>query len=207
MPNNSQKGAPPNPTAPGTPDIGDWPPIEIEGPVAEAPLKKILAVQRLARQFRDSQAVLVTHYRGLNDNSIQRLRAMIRDDAHYEVVKNTLAQIAAAEAGLPEIHLSGPTALAFVHGETTAVAKALRDFAASDPHLTVLGGIIDGVEVSAAEVSSIADVAPREVLLQRMATLMNSLAVSPAAAASALLVKPARLASELASKRATQTSN
>src|SRR6218665_4100208 len=96
---------------------------------------KETTVAELTDLFRSSNAVVLTEYRGLTVAQLKQLRGSIRDDASYAVVKTTLTQIAAKEAGVTGIdeHLVGPSAIAFVHGATVAAAKALRDFAKANP--------------------------------------------------------------------------
>ena len=96
--------------------------------------------------FRDSYAVLLTEYRGLTVAQLKTLRKSISEHATYAVVKNTLTKIAANKAGISSFdeELAGPSAIAFVHGDPVAVAKALRDFAKANPLLVVKGGYFDG---------------------------------------------------------------
>lgn len=132
---------------------------------------KETTVAELTELFRNSNAVVLTEYRGLTVAQLKQLRGSIREDASYAVVKNTLTQIAAKEAGVTGIdeHLVGPSAIAFVHGDTVAVAKALRDFAKANPLLVIKGGYFDGAPLSAAEVGKLADLETREVLLAKLA--------------------------------------
>jgi large subunit ribosomal protein L10 len=132
---------------------------------------KETTVAELTDLFRSSNAVVLTEYRGLTVAQLKQLRGNIREDASYAVVKNTLTQIAAKEAGVTGIdeHLVGPSAIAFVHGDTVAVAKALRDFAKANPLLVIKGGYFDGAPLSAAEVGKLADLETREVLLAKLA--------------------------------------
>ncbi len=59
--------------------------------------------------------------------------------------------------------------IAFVHGDVSAVAKALRDFSRANAHLVVKGGLLDGNLLSSAELATLADLPSREVLLARIA--------------------------------------
>ena len=92
----------------------------------------------------------------------------------YKVYKNTLVRFAARDLGL-EIDdlLTGPTAIAFVPGRRRAsrVAKALQDFAKTNPALVVKGGLLGDQVLDAAEVKALAD-RPREVLLAKFAGLL-----------------------------------
>jgi large subunit ribosomal protein L10 len=132
---------------------------------------KDASVAELTDKFRTSNAVLLTEYRGLTVAQLKSLRKSISADATYAVVKNTLTKIAANEAGISAFddQLAGPSAIAFVHGDTVAVAKALRDFAKANPLLVVKSGYLDGAALSEAEVTKLADLESREVLLAKLA--------------------------------------
>ena len=128
-------------------------------------------VAELTELFRNSSAALLTEYRGLTVAQLKDLRNSMSEHATYAVVKNTLTKIAAKEAGISSFddELVGPSAIAFVHGDTVAVAKALRDFAKVNPLLVIKSGYFDGNRLSAAEVNQLADLESREVLLAKLA--------------------------------------
>lgn len=132
---------------------------------------KEASVAEIAEGFRNSSAVLLTEYRGLTVAQLKELRSNLRANASYAVVKNTLAKRAFNEAGVSglDAELVGPTALAFVHGDTVTVAKALRDFAKANDKLVLKGGYFDGAVISAEEVRKLADLETREVLLAKLA--------------------------------------
>ena len=132
---------------------------------------KEAAVAELTEKFEGSTAVLLTEYRGLTVAKLKELRKSISGDASYAVVKNTLTKIAANNAGISSFddELAGPSAIAFVHGDPVAVAKALRDFAKANPLLVVKGGYFDGKPLTAEEVGKLADLESREVLLAKLA--------------------------------------
>jgi large subunit ribosomal protein L10 len=132
---------------------------------------KEATVAELTDKFRSSNAVVLTEYRGLTVAQLKQLRGNLRENASYAVVKNTLTKRAANEAGITAFddQLAGPSALAFVHGDTVTVAKALRDFAKANPLLVVKGGYFDGAPLTASEVEKLADLESREVLLAKLA--------------------------------------
>ena len=132
---------------------------------------KEASVAELTDKFRDSNAVLLTEYRGLTVAQLKQLRSSIGEHATYAVVKNTLAKIAANAAGINTFddELVGPSAIAFVHGDTVAVAKGLRDFAKANPLLVIKNGYFDGNPITAGEVGKLADLESREVLLAKLA--------------------------------------
>jgi large subunit ribosomal protein L10 len=128
-------------------------------------------LSELSKNFENSNAVLLTVYRGLTVAQLKELRKSISEHATYAVVKNTLTKIAAAKAGITGLddQLAGPSAIAFVHGDAVAVAKALRTFAKANPQLIMKGGYFDGKPLDAVEVGKLADLESREVLLAKFA--------------------------------------
>jgi len=132
---------------------------------------KEASVAELTDKFQSSTAVLLTEYRGLSVAQLKQLRKSISADATYAVVKNTLTKIAANNAGISvfDDQLAGPSAIAFVHGDPVAVAKAMRDFAKANPLLVIKGGYFDGNPLTEAEVIKLADLESREVLLAKLA--------------------------------------
>jgi large subunit ribosomal protein L10 len=163
---------------------------------------KAATVAELAEAFRGSAAAVLTEYRGLTVKQISALRVALGSDTSYAVVKNTLTQIAAKDAGLEGVDalLSGPTAVAFVKGEPVEAAKALRDFAKANPALVVKGGVMDGKALSADEVRKLADLESREVLLGKMAGALLASLSNAVYLFNAPLAQAARLAGALQAK-------
>ena len=96
---------------------------------------KAAAIAELSDKFKSSNAAVLTEYRGLTVKQITDLRNSLRGNATYAVVKNTLTQLAAKDAGVTAFdgQLVGPTAIAFVEGDPVEAAKGLRDFAKANP--------------------------------------------------------------------------
>ncbi|KGN36447.1 50S ribosomal protein L10 [Knoellia subterranea] len=137
---------------------------------------KSAAIAELAEKFRSSNAAVLTEYRGLSVAQITELRGALRGNATYAVVKNTLTELAAKEAGVTAFdgQLVGPSAIAFVEGDPVEAAKGLRDFAKANPLLVIKGGVLEGKALSAAEITKLADLESREVLLAKLAGAMNA---------------------------------
>src|SRR3954470_915652 len=163
---------------------------------------KEATVAELENLFENSAAVLLTEYRGLTVAQLKQLRQSISEHATYAVVKNTLTKIAANQAGISsfDAELAGPSALAFVHGDTVAVAKALRDFAKANPLLVVKSGYFDGAPLSAAHVTKLADLEPREVLLAKAAGAFKATLFRAAYTINAPLSKAVRTVDALREK-------
>lgn len=164
---------------------------------------KVAAVQELTDHFRNSTAAVLTEYRGLTVAQLKALRRSLGENADYAVVKNTLTEIAAKEAGIDafEGQLSGPSAIAFVTGDPVEAAKSLRDFAKANPQLIVKGGYLEGKALSGAEITRLADLESREVLLAKVAGAAQASLSRAAALFQAPLSKAVRTAEALRAKQ------
>jgi large subunit ribosomal protein L10 len=134
--------------------------------------EKVATVEEIKGKLEEARAAVLTEYRGLKVGELADLRASLRAaEAEYKVYKNTLARRAAEEAGLNDLVslLEGPTAITFVKGDAVAVAKALRDYSRTNANLVVKGGILGTRVIQPADVTALADIEPREVLLARIA--------------------------------------
>jgi large subunit ribosomal protein L10 len=173
--------------------------------MADKPVRtdKASAVAELTESFRTSTATVLTEYRGLTVTQLKALRRALGTQATYAVAKNTLAKRAAEDAGITGLDdlFTGPTALAFVSGDVVEAAKGLRDFAKANPLLVIKGGVFEGKPLSAAEVTKLADLESREVLLAKLAGAMKANLSKAAATFQAPIVQVARLAAALQAKR------
>jgi len=134
--------------------------------------EKVQAVSDIREGLESARAVFLTEYRGLSVQAVQSLRAALRDSgAEYKVVKMTLARLAAGDAGIEGLdeYLSGPTALAFANDDAVSTAKALKDFSKDHEVFVLKAGYLSGIILSPEEVSRLAEIEPREVLLGRIA--------------------------------------
>ena len=140
--------------------------------------EKVAVVDEVQERLTKADAALLTEYRGLDVAALGQLRRALRDvGGEYKVYKNRLVRFAARNAGLElDELLTGPTAIAFVGerpdgvpGDAVLVAKALRDFARTNPGLVVKGGVMADKALSAEDARALADIEPREVLLTRLA--------------------------------------
>ena len=165
------------------------------------------AIAELADSFRGSSAAVLTEYRGLTVKQLSELRGSLRGHATYAVVKNTLTELAAKEAGVTAFdgQLVGPTAIAFVTGDPVEAAKGLRDFAKTHPLLVIKGGVLDGKAMTAAEITKLADLESREVLLAKLAGAMNASLTKAVYLFAAPLSQSARLIEALRAKREAES--
>jgi large subunit ribosomal protein L10 len=133
---------------------------------------KVEVVDEVKTRMSAATASIVSEYRGLTVAELAALRhALAAVGGDYKIFKNTLVRraIDGGEYQPLEEYLSGPSALTFVQGDISAVAKALRDFSRANPHLVIKGGLADGSLLSSSDLAALADLPPREVLLARLA--------------------------------------
>jgi large subunit ribosomal protein L10 len=162
--------------------------------------EKVAVVDEVKEKFESSDAALLTEYRGLTVRDLAQLRSSMREaGGEYRVYKNTLVRLAAQQLDLQlGDGLVGPTAIAFVGqrpdgspGDAVMVAKALQAFAKANPLLVVKGGLLGDHVLDAASARALADVAPREELLARLA---GGMAAPMREFASLLQAVPAKMA-------------
>jgi large subunit ribosomal protein L10 len=163
---------------------------------------KAAAVAELTEEFRSSTAAVLTEYRGLTVAQLKELRRSLGANTSYAVVKNTLTKIAAKDAGVGAFDglLQGPSAIAFVKGDPVEAAKGLRDFAKAHPHLVIKGGVLDGKSLSPAELTKLADLESREVLLAKMAGALQASLTNAVSLFAAPLAQTARVLDALRQK-------
>jgi len=165
--------------------------------------EKVDAVAELTELFRESDAAVLTEYRGLSVQQLKTLRRALGADTTYAVVKNTLTEIAAREAGIDafEGKLAGPTAIAFIKGEPVTPAKTLRDFAKENDQLVVKSGFFEGKALTEDDVKKLADLESREVLLAKAAGALKANLSKAAAVFQAPLSKTVRTVDALREKQ------
>ena len=163
---------------------------------------KAAAVAELTDEFRSSNGAVLTEYRGLTVAQLKQLRTALGDDVNYAVVKNTLTKIAAKDAGVDSFDslLEGPSAIAFIKGDPVVAAKGLRDFAKANPLLVIKGGVLEGKALGSDEISKLADLESREVLLAKLAGAMKAAPQQAVSLFAAPLSQAARLFAALQEK-------
>jgi len=140
--------------------------------------EKAAAIAEIATQIQESEAVYAVDYRGISVTQAAELRGRLRDaDATFRIVKNTLTERAADEAGADGLKplLAGPTALTFVRGDAAVAAKALRDYARTTNDLLAFkGGLLGAESVDADQIRSIAALPARDVLYGQLVGVVAS---------------------------------
>ena len=139
--------------------------------------EKAAVIEEVARQITDAEAIYAVDYRGASVPQAAELRARLREaDATFRVVKNTLTERAADQAGAEGLkaYLEGPTAMTFVRGDAAAAAKALADFRRTSGLLTFKGGWMNGEALTPDQMDAIARLPSRDVLYGRLVGMVAS---------------------------------
>jgi len=140
--------------------------------------KKEQTVSDLEETFSRASIGVVTDYRGLKTPELNELRRKLREsNSEYKVVKNSLAQIAAKNAGLEHLAdaFKGPVGVAFGYGEATLTAKIIADYIrVSKSTMEVKWGFLEDRVLTAGELNTLARLPSREVLLAKVIGGMQS---------------------------------
>jgi large subunit ribosomal protein L10 len=132
---------------------------------------KIEAVKEITADLKATDVYYFVDYRGLTFAETTELRARLsKADASLKVVKNTLAKIAAADAGVEGLTelLAGPTAIAYCHGDPQRVAKTIQDFIREKKKAALRGAKLQRSMLTASDVERLAQLPSREVLIAQV---------------------------------------
>jgi len=146
-------------------------------PNAKVLKEKQEIVASVTEKFKESACTVVTDYRGLSVADVTELRKQLREAGiEFQVLKNTLCRRATAQADLTEldVHLTGPTAIAFSKEDPVAPAKILSNFAKKNENLKIKGGIVEGKVVSYEQLKALADLPSREGLLSMLLSVLQA---------------------------------
>jgi large subunit ribosomal protein L10 len=134
--------------------------------------KKRTTIDRLRTELAESRGLILTSYRGLSVADLAAVRTVLRAEGiTYRVVKNRLMRVAANEAGNTTLssHLTGPTAIAFGHGDEAVLAKTVLGALKAYPAAEVRGAILGASILDLAQLTALSKLPTREVLLANMA--------------------------------------
>jgi large subunit ribosomal protein L10 len=139
--------------------------------------EKLATIEEIAAQIEASEAIFAVDYRGISVPQAAELRSQLREaDASFRIVKNRLTKIAAEKAGEERLAglLQGPTALAFVRGDTAQAAKALSNFNKDHNVVAFKGGFMDSLSLDEERFKAIAKLPAHEVLIGQFAGIVAS---------------------------------
>ena len=139
--------------------------------------QKAAAIAEIAAHIDESHAIFAVDYRGISVPQVADLRSKLREaDATFKVVKNSLTERAADDAGTATLkdYLTGPTALTFVRGDAATAAKAIADYARATQLLPFKGGLMDGAVLDVDQIRALSRLPSREVLYGQLVGVVAS---------------------------------
>jgi len=139
--------------------------------------QKAVAIEEIATHIQESEAVFAVDYRGITVAQVAELRTKLREgDATFKVVKNSLTERAADQAGAASLKdfLAGPTALTFVRGDIAVAAKAIADYARTTQLLPFKGGLMGTDPLDVEQIRSLSRLPSREVLYGQLVGMVAS---------------------------------
>jgi large subunit ribosomal protein L10 len=137
---------------------------------------KIDSLEAIKSMFSESKDFIFTDYRGLSVGQITALRGKLGEKAaEYRVVKNRFAKLAFQQLEMPDVSefLVGPTALALLKDDASAIAKILFDFSREAP-VSVKGAIVDGRVFDGPQTEALSKLPSRDQLLAQLMRTMQA---------------------------------
>ena len=140
--------------------------------------RSVQTVGEIEEKFKASPLIIAANYRGLSVSQMSGMRRKVREaNSEFKIAKNTLARIAADNAGRPEIKefLEGPIGLLTTEGDPAAAAKVFVTYLDDNNiAMTIVGGALDGQVLTADRIKALAKLPTKEVLLAKLLGSMNS---------------------------------
>jgi large subunit ribosomal protein L10 len=143
---------------------------EAQMPLTRA--QKEARMEKLRKRLDGKNVVLLGDFTGMDVATATEMRQRFREaSVEYTVVKNSLAQRVAGEMGLESLieFMAGPSGLVMAQGDAAEAARIMVEFEKTKKTPQIKSGLIDNALVSAADIRTIADLPPREVLLAQIA--------------------------------------
>jgi large subunit ribosomal protein L10 len=115
-------------------------------------------IDEMKKVFSSNEAVMITHYQGLNVVQLDALRKELRENGIvFKITKNRITKLALKETPLKELEkfFTGPTAAA-ISSDPFMSARILAKFAKTNDKLKIVAGFMEGKVIDQAEVAKIA---------------------------------------------------
>jgi large subunit ribosomal protein L10 len=132
-------------------------------------------VSELQGKLKEAKLGVLTSFSGMNVAKMEVLRnALRKSNAELKVVKNTLLGIASKETDFSILadHFKWPVAIVLSHKDPVGPTKVLIDFAKKNPELEIKVGVLDGKLLTKSDISALAELPSREVLLAKLVSVM-----------------------------------
>ena len=138
-------------------------------------------VSELQEKLKEAKLGVLTSFSGMNVEKMEALRnALRKSNAELKVVKNTLLGIASKETDFSVLadHFKWPVAVVLSHKDPVGPTKVLIDFAKKNAELEIKVGVLDGKLLTKSDISALAELPGREVLLGKLVSVMAAVPTS-----------------------------
>ena len=141
-------------------------------PNAKVLESKKVVVDALTAKMQEATSLVFVDYKGITVAQDTELRKQFREaGVEYSVVKNTLANFAAKNAGydFSEV-LNGTTAMAHTTGDPIAPARIVCDFAKKNKlkTLSIKGGVVEGSVLSVDQLNGFGELPSKSALVAQV---------------------------------------
>ncbi|MGC2766326.1 MAG: 50S ribosomal protein L10 [Candidatus Acidiferrum sp.] len=146
-------------------------------------------LDKLKTELAKVSTVILTTFQGITVEQDTKLRRAVQAaGGRYEVVKNTLAELAGAGTPAEGVlkNLKGTHSIAYTQTDPVALAKALTKIAKDVPAFQFKSGVVEGRVISISEIKQLADMPSKEELISKIMFLLNAPAQRIATALNAL---------------------
>ena len=144
--------------------------------------QKVKEIEALIRAFDGAKGVVFANFVGLSVKSATALRRKCREaGVKYSVAKKTILGLALERAGVKNVksrELEGGVAVVFGYSDEVAAAKLLHGFAAENPQIEFVGGLLPGETgwkfMDKIAVKAMAVLPTKQQLLQQVVNVINA---------------------------------
>lgn len=140
-------------------------------PNAKVLESKKAVVEVLTGKIQEASSVVFVDYKGITVAQDTALRQQFREaGVEYSVVKNTLTNFAAKNAGYDFSKvLNGTTAMATTTGDPIAPARIVCEFAKKNKNvLSIKGGVVEGSVLSADQLNGFGELPSKNALVAQV---------------------------------------
>ncbi len=133
-------------------------------------------VQDMGKALSAVDSVVVAQMGKVPTRDLNQLRQQLQSqEGSFNVVKNALCRLAFREKGWSDLekHLQGTCGITPIRGDAVAAAKLLVQFAKDHEGFVLKGGVMGGAVLSAQDLSALAKLPTRQVLLSQLAGVMQ----------------------------------
>lgn len=140
--------------------------------------KKTGIVKELEEKLVRSNIIITTSYQGIKAKHMTALRIALDDpDIEYQVVKNNLIRIAAQRAGKEDVMsiVDGPTAVILGYDDVIKTVRLINQYIRSSGlAISIKGALLGGRTLNASEVTALANLPSREVLISQVVGMLKA---------------------------------